>query len=122
MIIKAACRGMEVKRAGNAADIGMCWTCGHWAKVTDKKCNCCHQTVRERNDHEVLNIKQNLDECLAGMKDPEYRFYSKTWVFWARSDLLKEYEALKGEDKYEKYYNFILKAFNDGRLTRVARM
>lgn len=122
MIVGSQCRGMEVKRAGNTADIAMCWTCGHWAKVTDKKCNCCHQTVRERNDHEVLNIKQNLDECLAGMKVPEYRFYSKTWVFWARTSLLEEYEALKDKSGHEKYYNFILKAYNDGRLTRVARM
>jgi len=122
MIIGSACRGMTVRRAGNTADIGMCWTCGHWAKVTNKKCNCCHNTVRERNDQEVLNIKQNLDECLAGMKEPEFRFHSKRWVFWARTALLEEYEALKDEEKYEKYYNFILKAFNDGRLTRVARM
>lgn len=122
MIVNSQCRGMTVRRAGNTADIGMCWTCGHWAKVTDKKCNCCHSTVRARNDHEVLNIKQNLDECLAGMKDPEYRFNSKRWVFWARKDLLMEYEALKDEEKFEKYYNFILRAFNDGRLTRVARM
>lgn len=121
-MIITECRGQEVKRTGNAADIGMCWTCGHWAKVNNKKCQCCFQTVRERNDKEVLNIKYNLDECLKGLKQPEFRFYSKTWVFWARTELLKEYETLKDSDKYEKYYNFILKAFNDGRLTRVARM
>ena len=43
-------------------------------------------------------------------------------MFWARKELLEEYQALKDEEKYEKYYNFILKAFNNGQLTRVARM
>ncbi len=119
MIIEK-CRGYDVKRNGDSTR--MCWTCGHWAKVDNKKCQCCYQVVRERNDKEVLNIKQNLDECLKGLKEPEFRFYSKFWVFWARTSFLKDYEKLKDSDKYEKYYNFILKAFNDGTLTRVGRM
>lgn len=123
MIIQSGCRGYKARNVGNTSDVAFCWSCGHYAKTIDnKRCKCCNGMVKERKLKEYINIMINLDECLQGMKQPEYRFYGKDWVFWATAELLKEFESLKNSDKNDKYYYFIKRIVEDGTLTRVRRL
>lgn len=127
MIIQDGCKGIKARNVGNTSDVSFCWSCGHWSKVIgDMKCSCCKLTIRERindrNRKEYIKILLNLEECIQGMKDPEYRFYGKEWVFWATTELLKDFEELKNSDKSERYYYFVKKIIEDGILTRVRRL
>jgi len=112
------CRSMVTSRSKDAR---MCWTCGHNARIIDNKCACCHQLVRKHEDKEVLAIKLNLDDCISGLKEIEYRFYTPKKVFWVKKSTLDEYIKLKSTDRFERFYHFIKKHRDDGTLTWIRR-
>lgn len=70
----------------------------------------------------MFKIMQNMNECLSGKKDPEYRFYTLDGVFFVRGKTLKAYEELKNDVKHEKYYHFIKSVLNSGEIAFVSRI
>jgi hypothetical protein len=113
------CRGMVTKRSKTAS---MCWTCGHSAKTVSGKCECCNQVVRKHEDKELLAIKQNFDDCINGLKEAEFRFYTERWVYWVKLSTLEDYKKLKNVDSFERYHYFLKKNRDNGTLTRVIRL
>lgn len=110
-----------VKRVGSKKDIMMCWSCGHWSKIIDGRCDCCHLTVRQRSREDVEEVMINIKECLDGNKEPEYRFYTSNRVYWIKKGILEEFNNLESSSKSEKYYHWILNAVETGKITNIIR-
>ena len=104
--------------------VRFCWTCGHFAKAENQKCECCNHRIatRKPKGDTMFKIMQNMNECLSGKKDPEYRFYTLDGVFFVRGKTLKAYEELKNDVKHEKYYHFIKSVLNSGEIAFVSRI
>ena len=101
----------------------MCWTCGHHANIIEGKCECCNNMVRKHEDKELLALFQHFNDCIAGSKEPEYRLYTVSYIYWLKESALTDFNKLKSSDKFEKYHFFIKKLRDDGqKLARLPRL
>jgi len=70
--------------------------------------------VRKHENKELLAIDQHIKDCIAGLKEPEYRLYTVGNIYWVKKSLLDDYNRLKSSDKFEKYHFFIKKHKDSG--------
>ena len=78
--------------------------------------------VRKHEDKELLALKNHFDDCVAGSKEPEYRLYTVSYIYWVKESTLKEYNNLKSSDKFEKYHFFIKQKRDGGIIARLPRL
>ena len=99
----------------------LCWSCGHKANVIEGKCECCNQAVRKHEDQELMRLDQFIKDCIKGLKEPEYRYYTPNYIYWVKKSSLDDYINLEKSDKFEKYHYYIKKQRDDGTITRLPR-